>query len=248
MLTPAQAGSTRVKDYITKPSRSEDTPCDYPFASHEQPRNERSPPGEWERAMSRPASGRAELGDDCAVHEGAVIAPPEVSGDPPVIGDGATVRSGTVVYPDVEIGENFITGHDALVREHTEIGDDCTVGTKTVIDGYTSVGDRVSMQTGVYVPSYTDIGNDIFLGPNAVLTNDPYPIRDDGELVGPTLEDHVSVGANATIVPNITLGEQSFVAAGAVVLEDVPPRSLAVGVPAEMRPLPDHLDRGNDIR
>ena len=189
-----------------------------------------------------------DIGDDCEIHAGAVISPPEVQGEPPVIGDGATVRSGTVVYPDVTVGERLVTGHDALVREHTEIGDDCTIGTKTVIDGHTQVGDRVSMQTGVYVPSYTEIGSDVFLGPNAVLTNDPYPVRTDHDMVGPTLEDHVSIGANATLMPGVTIGERSFVAAGAVVIDDVPEGSLAVGVPAEVRPLPDHLDRGNDIR
>lgn len=193
-------------------------------------------------------SSRAHIGDDCEIHAGAVVAPPEVPGGPPVLGDGATVRSGTVIYPDVDVGERLQTGHDAVIREHTEIGDDCVIGTKTVVDGHTVVGDRVSMQTGVYVPSYTEIGDDVFLGPNAVLTNDPYPVRTDGDLAGPTLADHVSVGANATIMPDVTVGEGSFVAAGAVVLEDVPPGSLAVGVPAEVQDLPDHLDAENDIR
>jgi acetyltransferase-like isoleucine patch superfamily enzyme len=193
-------------------------------------------------------SDRADLGADCEIHEGAVVSPPEVSGEPPRIGDGATIRSGTVIYPDVTIGSGLATGHDAVVREHTDIGDDCVVGTKTVIDGHTVVGDRVSMQTGVYVPSYTEIGSEVFLGPNAVLTNDPYPVRRDEDLVGPTLEDHVSVGANATLNPGVTVGEGSFVAAGAVVTEDVPPGRLALGVPAETRPLPEHLDGENDIR
>lgn len=192
-------------------------------------------------------SSRADIGEDCTIHEGAVVAPPEVSGDPPTLGDGATVRSGTVIYPDVTIGEGLATGHDAVVREQTEIGDDCVVGTKTVIDGYTVIGDRVSMQTGVYVPSHTEIGDDVFLGPNAVLTNDPYPVRTDEELVGPTLEDHVSVGANATLLPGVTVGEGSFVAAGAVVTDDVPPETLAVGAPAEHRPLPEVLEGGNQI-
>jgi acetyltransferase-like isoleucine patch superfamily enzyme len=193
-------------------------------------------------------SSDADIGDDCTIDPEAVLAPPETSGDPPTLGDGATVRSGTVVYPDVIVGERLTTGHDVVVREHTEIGDDCTLGTKTVIDGHTVVGDRVSMQTGVYVPAYTEIHSDVFLGPNAVLTNDPYPIRSDADLAGPTLREGVSVGANATINPDVTVGERSFVAAGAVVIEDVPADRLAVGVPAETRPLPDHLQGVNDIR
>lgn len=164
-----------------------------------------------------------------------------------VIGSGARIRSGTVIYPNVRIGENFTTGHDAVVREDTWIGDDVLVGTKTVIDGTTTIGDRTSLQTGVYVPSETSIGADVFVGPRAVLTNDPYPARTEVELVGPELENGVSVGANATILPGITVGEDAFIAAGAVVTEDVPPQTLAVGSPAKHRPLPPELDGRNDL-
>ncbi|WP_345786335.1 DapH/DapD/GlmU-related protein [Halobellus salinisoli] len=166
---------------------------------------------------------------------------------PTVIGAGARIRSGTVIYPDVRIGENFTTGHDAVVREDTWIGDDVLVGTKTVIDGTTTIGDRTSLQTGVYVPSETSIGSDVFVGPRAVLTNDPYPARTDVELVGPALKDGVSVGANATLLPGVTIGERAFVAAGAVVTEDVPPETLAVGAPARHRPLPPELDGRNEL-
>nr|WP_232688882.1 acyltransferase [Halobacterium zhouii] len=166
-------------------------------------------------------------------------------GEPPVIGRNATIRSGTVIYPNVVVGDNFVTGHDALVREDTTIGDDVVVGTQTVVDGDTSVGDRVSMQTGVYVPTNTTIERDVFLGPNATLTNDPHPLREECELVGPTLEHDVSVGANATLLPDVTVGERSFVAAGAVVTEDVPPETLAVGTPAEFESLPGPLDAPN---
>ena len=188
------------------------------------------------------------LGDDCDVAPGATVGHVHRDGaEPPVIGDRATIRSGTIVYADVEIGDDFTTGHGVLVREDTTVGDDVAFGTNTVVDGTTTVGSHVSLQTGVYVPTDTTIGDEVFVGPCAVLTNDPYPIRKDVELVGPTLEDHVSVGANATILPGVTVGEGSFVAAGAVVAEDVPPETLAVGAPAEHRPLPDVLDGGNRI-
>lgn len=165
----------------------------------------------------------------------------------PRIGTDATIRPGTIIYDDVVIGDHFSTGHYALVRELTDIGDDVLVGTNTVIDGRSTLGSNISLQTGVYVPSNTTIGDQVFVGPHAVLTNDPYPIRQETELTGPTLEDHVSIGANATILPDVTVGKGSFVAAGAVVDDDVPPETLAVGVPAEHRPLPEPLRRRNDI-
>ena len=185
------------------------------------------------------------LGEDCVVDE-TVDVPSSGDGQaPPRIGDEATVRSGTIIYPDVVIGDGLQTGHHVVVREQTVVGDDVVLGTKTVLDGRCDIGDGASLQTGVYVPPYSDVGDRVFLGPNAVLTNDPYPLREDCDLVGPTLEDDVSVGANATILPGVTVGERSFVAAGSVVTEDVPPETLAIGVPAEHRPLPDELDATN---
>lgn len=167
--------------------------------------------------------------------------------DDPHIGVDPTIRAGTIIYNDVAIGDQFSTGHYALVRELTEIGDDVLVGTNAVIDGRTTIGSRVSLQTGVYVPSDTTISDHVFVGPHAVLTNDPYPIQADAELVGPTIEDHVSIGANATILPDVTIGAESFVAAGSVVVDDVPPATLAIGAPAEHRPLPKEIPRQNEL-
>jgi len=94
----------------------------------------------------------------------------------------------------------------------------------------------------------TTLGDRVFVGPNAVLTNDPAPLRRETDLEGPTLEDDASVGANATILPGVTVGAGAFVAAGAVVTEDVPPETLAIGVPARHEPLPEELDGGNTRR
>lgn len=161
--------------------------------------------------------------------------------------DDAIVRSGSIIYADVRIGRNFVTGHNVLVRSNVDIGDDVLLGTNSVIDGQATIGNHVSLQSGVYVPPETEIGDHVFVGPHAVLTNDPAPVRTDSDLAGPTIEHHVSVGGNATILPDVTVGEGAFVAAGAVVTRDVPAETLAVGVPAEHAPLPDRLSGGNRI-
>lgn len=187
-------------------------------------------------------------GNDANIDDGATVGYMYADDVPPTtLGARATVRQGTIVYAGVEIGDDFTTGHNALVREDTEIGDDVVVGTDSVIDGTTTIGSHVSIQTGVYIPTNTTIGSNVFLGPKATLTNDPYPVRKDVDLVGPTIEDGASVGANATILPGVTVGENAFVAAGAVVTEDVPADTLAVGAPAEHRPLPEELEGGNAI-
>lgn len=187
-------------------------------------------------------------GDNCEIDDGATVGymyDDDVS--PTTLGDEARVREGTIIYADVEIGDGLITGHNALVREDTEIGDGVVVGTDTVIDGTTDIGSNVSLQTGVYIPTDTTIGSNVFIGPKATLTNDPYPVRQDVEMRGPTIEDGASIGANATILPDVTVGEGAFVAAGSVITKDVPPETLAVGSPAEHRPLPDKLDTENTL-
>lgn len=163
------------------------------------------------------------------------------------IGADAVIRAGTIIYPNVDIGDGFTTGHNVLVREHSTIGDDVLVGTNAVIDGSVSIGSNVSVQSCAYIPPESTIGDEVFLGPATTLANDPHPIRTDAELEGPVLKDHVSVGANATLLPGVTVGNRSFIGAGSVVTRDVAPETLAVGVPAEHRPLPDELRGGNRI-
>jgi len=165
----------------------------------------------------------------------------------PVIGPGSIVRSGTVIYDDVHIGARMQTAHHAVIRAATVIGDDCLVGTHAVIDGQCHLGDGVRLQTGVSVPAHTHIGDRVFIGPNATLLNDPSPVRTDADLVGPTLADDVTIGGNATVLPGVSVGEAAFIAAGAVVTADVPPGTLAVGVPARHRALPTDLEGGNDL-
>lgn len=189
---------------------------------------------------------RFDIGPNATIDRAAVIGHVyDEDCQPAVLGDDVTVRAGTIIYGDVVTGDRLNTGHNALIREETSIGDDVLVGTNTVIDGYSTVGSNVSLQTGVYVPSETEIGSNVFIGPQATLTNDPYPLRESVELEGPVVADDASIGANATLLPGVHLGERSFVAAGAVVTDDVPADTLAVGNPAKHRPLPETLQGGN---
>jgi acetyltransferase-like isoleucine patch superfamily enzyme len=191
---------------------------------------------------------RARIGANSNIDDGATVGYVHDADAPPAeLGDDATVRAGTIVYAETTIGDDFTTGHNALVREETTIDDDVLVGTDTTIDGSATVGSHVSLQTGVYVPTHTDIGSRVFVGPRAVLTNDPHPVRREADLAGPTLDEGVSIGANATLLPDVTVGEGAFVAAGAVVTEDVPPETLAVGVPARHEPLPETLTGANQL-
>lgn len=155
------------------------------------------------------------------------------------IGRHAILRPGTVIYCDVIIGDSFQSGHNTLIREKTRIGDSTVIGTAAVIDGNTSIGNHVRLQSMVYLPTNTTIGDYVFIGPNAVLTNDRYPPS--GDLRGPVIKRGAAIGANATILPGVCIGEGALVAAGSIVTRDVPDHMMAVGTPARIKTLPEEI-------
>ena len=160
---------------------------------------------------------------------------------PPVIGNNYTIRSNSIIYNDVVIGDNFRTGHNVVIRENTNIGDDVLIGTNTVIEGDVIIGNDVSIQSNVYIPTNSVIEDNVFIGPCACFTNDKYPVRINYELQGPKVRRGASIGGNTTFLSNVEIGEGSIVAAGAIVIHSVPPFYLAIGTPARIKPLPDHL-------
>jgi acetyltransferase-like isoleucine patch superfamily enzyme len=151
-----------------------------------------------------------------------------------------TIRAGSIIYSEVSIGENCQTGHHVMIREKTTIGKNSLIGTNTVIDGNVIIGENVSIQTGVYIPLYSKIGNHVFMGPFCKLTNDKYMMRKKFELIGPTLEDYVSVGANSVILPGIKLKKNSIIGAGSVVTKNAEENQVLVGNPA--KPIKRFLD------
>jgi acetyltransferase-like isoleucine patch superfamily enzyme len=164
-----------------------------------------------------------------------------------VIGDNAFIRAGTTIFSNVKAGNNFRTGHNAMIRENTTIGDNVLIGTNVIIDGTVTIGSNVSIQGNVYIPTHVTIEDKVFIGPCAVLANDKYPIRGEYNPEGPVIRKGASIGANATLVPGIEIGEGAMVAAGALVTKDVPAWKLAIGCPAKIIDLPEKLETLNDI-
>lgn len=193
--------------------------------------------------------GKNSIGENATIFENVILGFPSreyigLSDFPGVsIGDNSIIRTGTVIYSNVIIGDNFSTGHNVLIREKTKIGNCVSFGTNVIVEGNSSFGDRVNLQSLVYIPTNSQIGSHVFIGPNSVLTNDKYPPNNTSDLQGPILEDYVSIGANATILPGVTIGQGSLVAAGSIVTKDVPPESLALGSPARIKKLPPEARR-----
>lgn len=174
--------------------------------------------------------GQVHLGDDSIIQDNVIIGDREegkVS-----IKEKALIRSGSIIYSGVKIGKRFQSGHNILIRENTEIGDDVLLGTNSVIDGNCKIGNGVKVQTNVYITTNTTIEDGVFLGPCCVTTNDKYMQYGSGELKGPIIKRGARIGANATILPGVTIGEDAVIGSGAVVIGDVPAKKIIVGNPA----------------
>ncbi len=171
------------------------------------------------------------------IDELVILGRPSRPGEPlveTVIGDGATFRSGTVIYMGNRIGRNFQTGHGALIRQGNVIGDDCSLGSGSVIEFESRIGRGVRIHSQAFVPEYSILEDECWIGPNAVLTNARYPrsVRVKEALAGVRIERRARIGANATILPGVTVGADALVGAGAVVTKDVPPGAVVAGNPA----------------
>lgn len=146
------------------------------------------------------------------------------------------------VSPDATIGSGSSIWHLAQVREAAVLGENCIIGRGAYIGTGVQMGDNCKVQNYALVYEPAVLGTGVFIGPAVVLTNDTYPraITPDGQLksahdwepVGVVIGDGASIGARATCVAPVTIGAWATVAAGAVVVKDVPDFALVVGVPA----------------
>lgn len=185
------------------------------------------------------------VGERCVVEDGAVLGKrpslrPGSSAagaiDDLVIEDEAIVCCGAVVYAGAWVGRRVIIGDQAQVRERSAVGERSVVGRASCIDFDARVGARVLIQTGVYVTGGALVEDDVFIGPGVVTTNDHAMGRHaPGEpLLGPVFRRACRVGGGVVLTPGIEIGEEAFVAAGALVTRNVPARGVAMGSPARV--------------
>lgn len=141
------------------------------------------------------------------------------------------------VHGRTEIGAGTKIWNYVQVREDASIGAECILSKDVYIDAGVTIGDRCKIQNGVSVYCGVTLEDDVFIGPHATLTNDKVPraFNRDWKIVPTLIKKGASIGANATIVCGVTIGEYAMVAAGSVVTKDVEPYSLVVGNPARHR-------------
>jgi UDP-2-acetamido-3-amino-2,3-dideoxy-glucuronate N-acetyltransferase len=160
----------------------------------------------------------------------------------PLIDATAHVHPTADLEAGVAVGPRSSVWHRAQLRTGAHVGADCVIGRDAFIDEGVHLGDRVKVQNAALVYHGVTVEDGVFIGPNAILTNDRYPRAitsrgdlaraDDWEISPITLREGCSIGAGAVVVAGIDIGRYATVGAGAVVTRTVQDHALVAGNPA----------------
>jgi len=200
------------------------------------------------------------VGDGCKVLDHAVVGKqPTLSPrstakreelPPTELGPGTIVSTGAIVFAGSRLGARVIVGDQACVRERVTLGDDVVIGRGSLVENDTTVGALTKIQADAYITAYSTLEDDVFIAPCVVTTNDNFMGRTEKRhdlIKGPTIRRGARVGGGAILCPGVEIGEEAFVGAGAVVIEDVPARVVVVGNPARvLREVPPEELRAAD--
>jgi UDP-2-acetamido-3-amino-2,3-dideoxy-glucuronate N-acetyltransferase len=152
---------------------------------------------------------------------------------------GAFVHESAYVDDGARLGEGTKVWHFSHIMSGAEIGEDCSLGQNVFVARGVRVGHHVKIQNNVSLYEGVTLEDYVFCGPSMVFTNirtprSAFPRNRAEDYVQTLVKKGASIGANATIVCGITVGEWAFVAAGAVATRDVPPYALVAGVPGRV--------------
>ena len=149
------------------------------------------------------------------------------------------VHESSYVDKDVSIGDHTKIWHFSHIQTGSTIGDNCSIGQNVNIGNNVTIGNGVKIQNNVSVYEGVELEDFVFCGPSMVFTNikvprSEFPQRGKEFYAKTLVKKSASIGANATIVCGVTIGEYALIGSGSVVTKDVPPYSLVVGNPGRI--------------
>jgi len=141
------------------------------------------------------------------------------------------IGTGLIIGKNVQFGKNVTIWNYVVIGDDTKIGDGARIGSFCDIGKKVIIGKNCIIQAHVTISSECKLGDNIFIGPNSSLLNDKFP---HSKCLTPSIiRDNVVIGGCVTILPSITVGENSVIAAGSVVTKNIPPETVVKGIPAE---------------
>ncbi|MDH5689920.1 MAG: N-acetyltransferase [Candidatus Bathyarchaeota archaeon] len=141
------------------------------------------------------------------------------------------IGKGLIIGKNVQFGKNVIIWNYVVIGDNTKIGDGTRIGSFCDIGKNIIIGKNCIIQAHVTISNECKLGDNVFIGPNSSLLNDKFP---HSRCLTPSIiKDNVVIGGCVTILPNVTVGENSVIAAGSVVTKDIPPETVIKGMPAK---------------
>ena len=136
-----------------------------------------------------------------------------------------------------KIGKNTKIWQFCVILPQAIVGKNCNICANVFIENDVVIGNDVTIKNGVQIWDGISIEDGVFIGPNATFTNDPFPRSKHftGDFLKTRIKTGASIGANATILPGITIGAKAMIGAGAVVTKDVPDGAVVFGVPSGVK-------------
>lgn len=153
------------------------------------------------------------------------------------IGEQSMLCPGVVIYTGTQIGHNTLLGDNCSIREKCVIGDFDIISRNVTVNYETEIGSYTKIMDNTHITGNMKIGNHVFISVLVTSTNDNSMGREEDavdHLVGPIVEDYVTIGAGASLLPGVIVGENSIVGASALVTKNVPSGKVVMGVPAKV--------------
>ena len=149
------------------------------------------------------------------------------------------VHESSYIDEGVSIGEGTKVWHFSHIQSGAKIGEKCSIGQNVNVGNNVSIGSHVKIQNNVSIYEGVELEDYVFCGPSMVFTNiktprSEFPQRGSNYYLKTLVKKSASIGANATIICGVTIGEYALIGSGAVVTKDVPPYTLVVGNPARV--------------